>query len=412
MSVQPINFPMLGEAQTNPEFAGMRFTSDMFSNILKQRLAGLEAEKAQKLLPFVEPQAQADLQKAILANAYQQIVNKNAPEDYRTTFAQRGAQTRKLNQQADYPLLSLPGVAGQIGAELWLKKNQPALYNQSNNPNNANSLGGQTSNDQVNNGSPDYADLLHQNISANLRKNVVETALKDAQTKGYNWGHMTAETKNNLVAQGLGMGIDPMKMQKYVNDGRSLKEIAQLEGLDYDNLPPPIYFPTTTTKTRVQQVQQVGNELDYLSSATTPLIKQYADTFAGYSPERISDMLSRDPEAQKRFGQYIGALSVQTGLANGRVLLEGGKSGVEIMREVKNSAIKGIDQHTPIKMSKVAYEEAQKTIDRILQRGAKIRNLTGMAPFSPVNEKGGADQGETVTRTWVRDKSGKLVREG
>jgi len=223
-------------------------------------------------------------------------------------------------------------------------------------------------------------------VDSILNKPYAETAYRNKMTHGFNWVHLPVETKNQLVAQGYGMGIEPLKMMEYVNNGMTLQQIAEKEGLDPENLPPPIYSPTTATKTRVQQVQQVGNELDYLSSSTTPIIKRYANTFAGFSGDRIRDMLSNDVAAQKRFGQYIGALSVQSGLANGRVLLEGGRPGVEVMRMVKDSALQGIDQHSPIKMSGVAYEEAQKTIDDILHKGAKIRTTTGMNPMSEIGK--------------------------
>lgn len=248
-------------------------------------------------------------------------------------------------------------------------------------------------------------------VNAILNKPYSNMAYRQKMTQGFNWVHLPVDTKNQLIAQGYGMGVEPLKMMDYVNNGMSLKQIAEKEGLDPENLPPPIYAPTTATKTRVQQVEQVGRELDYLSSASTPLIKQYANTFAGFSPERISDMLSGNEEAQKRFGRYIGALSIQTGLSTGRALLEGtNRPGVEIMREIKNSSLKGIDQHSPIKMSKVAYQAAQDTIDEILQKGAKIRTVTGMNPMSEIGSRN--KNNESNVQKWGRDANGKAVRIG
>jgi len=217
-----------------------------------------------------------------------------------------------------------------------------------------------------------------------LNKPYANAAYQNQMTKAFNWVHLPVETKNQLVAQGYGMGIEPLKMMDYINRGMSLSQIAQEEGLDPENLPPPIYPPTSTTKTRVQQVQQVEHELDYLNSTVTPVIKRYADTFMGVSPERLKDMFSSDPEAQKRFGEYIGALSLQTGISNGRVLQEGGKPGLEVMRMVRDSALKGIDTHSPMKMSKESYQASQDFINQKLSRGAKIRTTTGMNPMSEI----------------------------
>ena len=250
-------------------------------------------------------------------------------------------------------------------------------------------------------------------VNAILNRRYARAAYERQMLQGYNWAHLPADAKNQLTAQGYGMGVEPSKMMSYINQGLSLKQIAEKEGLDPDNLPPPFYPPTEATKTRVQQVQQVGHELDYLSSAVTQFIKPYANTFAGYSGDRIYDMLSSDPDAQKRFGRYVGALSLQSGLANGRVLLEGGRSGVEAMKLIKDSSLAGIDQHSPIKMSKVAYEEAQKTIDNLLKRGADIRTSTGMNPFSEISRsknKENKSESDNKAIKIVRDANGNLVR--
>lgn len=327
-----------------------------------------------------------------LANNYQQILNQYAPEKLRLGNQYQGlvnkyyapekeADINQKNFFVENPLLKMPGAAGQVGSAIYLQ-NKGGLGASLPNMTSPSSGAMPTSNAPS---SQDYAGLIMGNLNTLNRVRNARADLDNIRTKNYNWAQLPAETRNNFVAQGMGMGIDPVKMKNYVNDGLNIQQIAQKEGLDPNNIPSPVYFPTATTKTRVQQVQQVGAELDYMSSATTPIIKRYADTFAGFSPERLKDMLNDDSAAQKRFGQYIGALSVQTGLANGRVLLEGGKPGVEIMRMIKDSALKGIDQHSPIKMSGVAYEEAQKTIDQILQKGAKIRSMTGMNPFSGNN---------------------------
>lgn len=221
-----------------------------------------------------------------------------------------------------------------------------------------------------------------------LNRRYAQPAYQNQMTKAFNWVHLPVEQKNQLIAQGLGMGIDPIQMQRYVNDGLSLPQIAQKEGLDPENLPPPIYPPTTATKTRTQQVAQVSHELDYISSAVTPVIKRYADTFLGISPEKWKDMISSDPAAQDRYGEYIGALSLQSGLATGRALMEGTtRPGIEIMKAIRDSSLKGIDTHSPVKMTGRSFEKAQNFINEKLRKGARIRITTGMNPFSEISRQ-------------------------
>ena len=292
------------------------------------------------------------------------------------------ARTNYMNEQLkntefklNNPLYGQPGVAGQLGAAELLKKHPELSSN------------------------PDAINLINEQIKLNQQGKQAATDLIAAKAKGYGWNQLPAETKNGIIAQGLGMGVDPIKMQQYVGKGLTIDDIAKQEGLDPNNLPSPLYFPTTATKTYNQKTQQIGAELDYMSSKTTPIISQYADTFAGYSPERLKDMMSNDPEAQKRYGRYVGALAIQNELASGRINLAGGKSGVELNNEIRNKSLAGIDQHSPIKMSKIAYQEAQKTIDEILQGGAKIRRFTGMNPFAADNR----DISNNVNKTKSND---------
>lgn len=364
-----------------------------------------------------------------LANTLDQQKFEWNPRNWQSENSLRQAQAHHAQKEAEkinFMLKNPAFMGGDVGKELAALKslganidfgNQPSYGSNTGSPNSTNNLnvspvsGGNVS--PIKTGNP-FVDTL-------LNRKFAKAAYTEKMAQGYNWNHLPVETRNQLVSQGYGMGIEPLKMMQYVNQGYSLPQIAKLENLDPDNLPAPIYPPTTATKTRTQQVEQVGKELDYLSSAATALIKPFANTFAGISGQRLSDMMSNDPEAQKRFGRYIGALSIQSGIANGRVLLEGGRAGLEVMRMVKDGALQGIDQHSPIKMTDVAFEEAQKTIDNLLQRGAKIRTTTGMNPMSEIskskakyeeqsdNKSKSEDKSEKVIRI-VRDKYGNLVR--
>ncbi len=482
-------YQILSPEQANPLGYGL-------AQGIAMRLNSANAAAQEAKNPYVGPQAAADVKSTLLKNIYQNLVNQYTPEDYKTQFALRGANTGLAGQQANEIRYKLqhPGLMGGEEAKTLqslmdmglIDKNSingqsnppapvqpqttmspqaptpqqvqsliPGLVNALQNPANTNlaapgpgvinpqspmaqmrgAAQGQSQTPQSSL-AQNFASAMPEMPSGNgssfdnmqpfqtknplvnaiLNKPFANMAYQQQMVKGYNWAHLPVETKNQLIAQGYGMGVDPIRMTKYINEGKNIQEIAAAEGLDPENLPPPVYPPTAATKTRTQQVVQVGSELDYLSSASSPIIKRYADTFAGWSPERIKDMMSNDPEAQKRYGQYIGALSLQSGLANGRVVLEGGKPGYEVMKMVKEGALKGIDEHSPVKMTGLAYEEAQKTIDTILQKGAKIRTTTGMNPMSEVGkahrdaeENSSSESSKKIV--YVRNAEGKLVEQ-
>lgn len=378
-------------------------------------------------------------EKSRLGNQYQGLVNKWYGPEHESAI-------REKNFFIDNPLLKLPGTAGQIGAAMFLQGKGGGLgapiQPQSNmtpigdvvgnggglaaTPSNMTPIGSPLPQQQAGQQQPpmvapntpinqpisprSYGDMILGNLHNIANARNARANLDTQRANNYNWAQLPAEVKTNLVAQGIGMGVDPVKMKDYVNKGMSIQDIARKEGLDPNNIPQPIYFPTTATKTRVQQVQQVGAELDYMSSATTPIISRNADTFFGKSPKLIGDMLSSDPERQKQYGEYIGALAIQTELAHGRILLAGGKSGVQIVKDLREKSLKGIDGVSPVKMSGIAFTEAQNTIDRILQRGAKIRIMTGMSPFSGQDQEDEKDEkgikGESTEELLKKYKGG------
>lgn len=354
MAYRTQNFQPLNLAQVSPFGyglsqlgSGINKGAELYNQILDSQLNKFAIEQKKAEEPYYGQMAQAAAQLAQLK-----------PSELQSKIGLQNQQAKNIAFQLDNPLYGQPGVAGQLGAEELIKKHPELSHD------------------------PNALQSIQQQIKLNQLGKAAQIDLIQKHAEGYNWSQLPAETRNGLVAQGLGMGVDPLKLEKYVNQGMSIKDIAEKEGLDPDNLPSPRYFPTTATKTRTQQVEQIGAELDYISSSTTPIISKYANTFGGVSKDKLKDMFSSDPEAQKRFGQYIGALALQNELTAGRITLSGARSGVELTRMLTEKSLAGIDKFSPIKMSDIAFKEAQKTIDRVVQRGAKIRSMTGMSPFS------------------------------
>ncbi|HXK00700.1 MAG TPA: hypothetical protein VNF93_02300 [Buchnera sp. (in: enterobacteria)] len=340
-----------------------------------------------------------------LAQSQEERVNKLFPEQLKKAQMEnqlyipktqsdinyKNANTNRLNFQQQNPLYGQSGAAGQIGAAELLRQH-PELISD-----------------------PNAANQIMNALNLSQQSKNIENQYKTKQTQNYDWGQLTAEEQNNLLAQGRGMGIDPIKMKDYINNGYGLRKIAEKEGLDPDNLPRPRFSPTTATKTRTQLVDQVNAELDYLSSSTTPIIKKYANTYAGFSPKRIIDQLSNDPRKQKEFGEYVGALSAMSGIANARNLLEGGQPGVTVMNDIRDNMLKGIDTHAGQKMTGVAFQAAQDKINEILSKGAKIRTSTGMNPYEDISNKNKKSQ-ESVKGSILKEaekfKGENIVMQG
>jgi hypothetical protein len=103
---------------------------------------------------------------------------------------------------------------------------------------------------------------------------------------------------------------------------------------------------------------------------------------------------------------------LQNELANGRVLLSGGKSGIEIIRDLKDKTLAGLDTYAPVKMNSVSYKAAQDFMDKTLQKGAKIRTLTGMNPYSYNSENKPESAKEAIKEQAKEFKSETISMRG
>lgn len=136
---------------------------------------------------------------------------------------------------------------------------------------------------------------------------------------------------------------------------------------------------TTTAKLINSGIQanQAESELKAGSDFISKIGSSYGTTYAGYSWDQLKDSVSKDPESQKRLGQYMGIQALQYELAQIRNRLAGGEPGISATNLLLGHSGQIIENHAP-KISGEAREEARKTIDEGLATMLKARNKIGI----------------------------------
>lgn len=354
MPIQMPDFGRISFDEANPLLKGMRGGQDMFSTILQQRLSNLQAQTAQAQLPFVGPQAQADLKKALLSNDYQKIVNQYEPNklqlanqnqknindwyapDIKSQIANRIANANETNTML--PLKA----QNQKNINDWYGKNQQAEINYKN-------MGG------AGMGTGGKEELTFQNFVA--RDN---PQLKNAQQ---------VYEASNVLRQG----------GHQLSDGTPLNQISPAAEESLNRLTK--YGSTNTLITQGVNANQADSEINVLSKFAQEGLKPYGNTYFNKSPEQIMDSFRSNETSQKRLGKFIAAQQLQYEISQNQIKIAMGQPGVTSTQELMGLGQQVLDTKYP-KLSYTARHEANRYFLEALRKGLESRKQVGIGARS------------------------------
>lgn len=441
MPIQPMTFQPLTFEQNNPYLAGMKYGQSIIGSQLQNQGTSLANQAAQAQLPYVGQSAQAALLAQQLTNQSSQLkmpyIAPTAAADLaykqaQTPFirAQTGltsaqipltqAEAAKARMYINNPMLSMGGTAGQLGAYLYLQQ-QGNLGKQQ--PTNAQPVAGQPQQQAYqmpaymvpgsNAAAPDIqpgqpaqmqqgqatqmqmppqqgmpgqapasmqeqADLLMNSLTASMRKNVSQADYMAKKTSGYQYLSMPVDQRDAVLAQAAGMGYDPTEASKQLIEGKSLKDLAEAKGFDFNNMPTPVYPTTKNALAQIQKRQQAVTEINTLNPILTDAIAPYAQTFKGYSPRQIADAMNGDdPEKQAK---YLAAKAVMPEMSALRTKAMGGDVGVEAIKLIQDASMGHIQSFNSLVKPEV-YKRANELVDHWIEQAATSANTVGLKTY-------------------------------
>lgn len=376
----------------------MRYMPDMLKEQLRQQqLANALAQVQAQYAPQMT-QAELEYKQQMAPHLAAQTGLTNEQAKYfgpsaMSEISLRGAQSNLANQQVKQsqfnlqnPLLQQTGTAGQLGALAYMQQHpelfgninngQAAQNGQTGNSNMLGDLNANMGNGQIpNNGT--MADLLKDNIFADLRGNIARTNLNEKLAQGYSYSKTPIDTKRQMLAQAAGMGIDPNEASDFFTQGGTVAELAAQNGLDPKNLPDAIFPSTNQDISKIKFRQQALQEINTLNPILTEAIAPYAQRINGFSPKQIAGAIKGDdPDAQAKF---LAARGLQPEMSALRLKAMGGQVGIEAIKEVQNASMGNIKAFENL-VSPEVYQRANQYMDQWINQGVNRANSFGLNP--------------------------------
>lgn len=291
-------------------------------NLLEQALRNKHQEMANANYPRESAQG---MQAKDLENALKQIELQYAPRKTEADIGYKEAeipnlmsQTAKNKAAIQNPLIDKTGVAGDIGAQIYLAQhpelntlvngNQPGVSPPQVDlpiPAGAKNIPGQLNQPlQMNKEEIDKINQLKQPESlASALKNsmnskregeLARTDLAKKKAASLNFRLLKPDQANYAYAQTNTFGLDPTKAAQKFSEGKTLEDIAEEMhfGKDPSKWPDATkgYNMTAAQRNQLQKRNFAMNELDTLTEFTNKALGPYAATIGDYSLPQIAQM--------------------------------------------------------------------------------------------------------------------------
>lgn len=425
-------------AAANPIVTGASSMTALLGDILKNKMEKIKIKNAP-----------AEAEKLRLANALSQIELGQKPEEYAAINSLRRAQVplyqsevaknyagipltkaeaRLKEFQANNPLFSQPGVAGQIASAIYLQQHPELNYGGQQQPESqqqsqimpalpervqetanklAPILGRQPPNlgniqlpqaQQQGNAQQTMqqrpqtlADLLYQSIGSETnRKNAIAN-LANTRNEGYAWSSLGGKNKDQEIAQAKALGYTNTEAAKYLSKGHTIQELAVAKGIDPNNMPAPIYAPTAATLSRAQLGNSTVAGLKAIEGDIKDAIAPYSRRYQGISPALIKDVIKGENPEQA--GKVLAAYAMQPEVQSLRIRALGGNVGegaIEKMMQASQNKINTLG----LSPNSETYLAMQKYIGQWIEKTNEAENRVRLSYQAQNESKEQADSQE------------------
>lgn len=348
MAIQFPDFQRISFQEANPLLTGFQQsvnTGNSLTDMISKRLA---QERLRKLMPYVQPEAQADLLAKQLANQFN-------PDIWKSEIGLRGAQTNKMNTMT-------PLEANQLKlTNLYYPGLVKSLIN-------LNNMGGRGL------GTGGKEELMFQQFVSKDNPQ-----LGNDPNKVYEAANALREGRTTL------------------SDGTPLNQLSYASKKSFDRI---IRGSTTSgALTPLINAGQSEQEINVLSKYAQEGLKPYGNTLLNKSPEQIIDSFKNDEDSQKKLGKFIASQQLQYEIAQNEIRLANGQPGVNSTQELMHIGQQTIDAKYP-KLSYTARQEANKFFLDALKEGYQARKKVGVSPSSILG-----NNSKNITKELVNNKT-------
>lgn len=422
MAIGVQSFPIQQGSATS---RGMRNAEELFAAQLMNRLRREQAIQTEMKTPFVQPELEEALKQSQFLTQIKGNEAKYAEPMSKAELAQKAAATKstlghlglaysadrraqsaegraqsaegRAAKEAEFNsselgrLMKMPGVAGQLGTELYLRQLEKQHQT---NPNpfpaqeslqqpQQQGAGGQFGTGDLTQAllnaqkqqSPqmrpqempkneygEAADLLKQQLTANVQKQNALAKYREAQTTGYTFNQMPPDTKRAAVAQLVGAGYTNDEAVRGLVGGKTVEGMMAEKGYTDQSQYPNLQFAPQQTAINRQQIANTARAgMNAVDKNLTDALKKYAKTWNGKSIQLLKDSLSG--KSDEEVGKAVGAAGLQIELAGLRGKTAGfNNMGVEMLNHFVETSKNKIDLSS-LALNPAQYEYAQNFIN-------------------------------------------------
>lgn len=204
---------------------------------------------------------------------------------------------------------------------------------------------------------------------------------KEQITKLRKWNSLTADQKENVLAEGRTLGIPDQELLERYSKGESNYDIAKELGYsDKDARELDKNFaPTSATRTSIQGAEGALAEEQWIAPKITQAMKPYSRKIFGKSPAFLKDAYSLDPKTQAKVADALAARALQPEIAGFRSRAAGGSNAHGALQELTDKSLNELNiwEH---QVSPEVYEMAQERLSEWIQGmgDARVKAMKGV----------------------------------
>lgn len=419
-----MSFEILKPEQAMPVLTGMKTMGEVLKTAEDTQLAKQQAESyriANELntpkIKYAPQMAESELNQALanigLTKANTGLANANVADIYQGRIPLQKAQAGQADSEAalnklklQNPLLiNTTGMAGQVGAMVYLAQHPELLQALQNSDNNGTiPTAGQTPPAQS---QPNWQQSIAQTPTAQTQPQTfsflpktgnpwidsisnamtIDQSLKMARTQYFNkssearnWALTPIDERSAMLAQAAGLGIDPTEATQRFMNGESIADMARSQGFDPKQMPEPLFAPTKATLNQVQMRKSALAEMNTLDPILSNALAPYSRQIFNMSPKLMAQAISgSDKDAQAK---ALAARAIMPELSGIRFRAMSGKQlGVEVMKEITDKSMNTLDQYHSL-IAPDVYKQATKYIEDWITLGVNNANNAITSNFS------------------------------
>lgn len=402
MTLPVVSYPILSAEQANPLLYGL-------TQALKNNQTALQNENWAMENKYQEPQIQQKIKANELANSIAAINAKYAEqktlEDLAHLRSSTGLNLSNINktnallpfliqrqrENANNPLLTMSGPAGQIGAALFAQQhglNIPGYGAPQVVSNAPGGIGSSIKAPQIEEGPNALAQSILNSNDVNTRSKIAQAQLNQKRANAYNFSILPVDEKSDYLAQLRGLGLNSSEQQEAILNNKTLTEIAQEKGIDPNYLPPKIYAATKANITQDNKRREALAGLKKLGDFVTEGIGPFSQSFRGVSPKFMADTLNNQNRDARV--KYLAAIMTVPEVSATKLRALQGQVGIEAMRHVEENSMQN---HKVLEILKSFIKpkdwiDAQKLSNQVIEAtGAAENDIYNVNPAVRLSTK-------------------------